>query len=735
MGARRIPSTPVGCSNCRLALLKAFISNAGSLSRPVIRPAYPKLGVIRPKSGRPFSTCNSWRFRVAQVRQLEHRPPESEATAEQHLTQAENELPTSTASTPWYLQVESPRRQLNPLLERQEIPELPPDPPPLLKPMLEHISVDLGLDSLLIFDLRKIDPPPALGANLLMVIGTARSEKHLHVSADRFCKWLKRTHKLSPYADGLLGRGELKLKLKRKARRARLLSSVGSSETRDVDDGLRTGWICVNVGTIDDGKGTTESYIGNEGYVGFGGEVEGAKVVIQMLTEGKREELDLEGLWSKIQQRQERKDELTANGQEELLSRQESSQSSLHHEAAGHKFSSALSPRYSNRVNISFNQVRHYHHGAVSAAEESRPWGDSDYMGLYKSSLEAVVKMPEDSSTLRETGTASWQSENVQLECHQGHFREASKPIMLRALVDHLERLPLQDALKALGRGANDFKSTPFLSSFYQSYPLFPSADHWECRLAVVCQGIKIGHSGYSKAHLNSLACELQSSLVEIPARVFSLIYKTFLIPNPQRADRRQGRPSIGPITLGHAVDALEAMSFRGHRILTDEICSDLLVGAIRMNRHSRGSSDQGPRRLKDLLDHVSDKPLDLRNELRILHECADQQKWSILEDFWRGFARIMRPRPKELYQALFKRVAQRNHQAYVIRMLRERVPEMAQEEPPVRFDKELAEAVMDCLLIAEPNVKSMAMDESHHDREWVRLWRHCQRILREDTD
>ena len=733
MGARKLPSTPIGCFNCRLALLKAFISNAGSLSRPVIRPTYPKLKGIRPKSDRPFSTCNSWRFGRAQEWLLEHRALDHEATAEQHLRQAENELPTSISSIPWYLQVETPPRQSNPLLERQEIPELPPDPPPLLKPMLEHISVELGLDSLLVFDLRKIDPPPALGANLLMVIGTARSEKHLHVSADRFCKWLKRTHKLTPYADGLLGRGELKLKLKRKTRRARLLSSVGSSETRDVDDGLRTGWICVNVGTIDDGKGTTESYIGNEGYIGFGGEAGGTKVVIQMLTEGKREELNLEGLWSKIQQRQQRKDELIANGQDELLSHQGSSQSSPHHEVAGHTFSS-LSARHSNKANVSFNQVRHYHHVPGSAAEEFKPWGDIDYTGLYKPSPEAVVQMPEDSSALRETGTAPSQPRNVQFESHQGHFSDASKPIMLRALVNHLERLPLNDALKALGHGPNDFKSTPFLSSFYQSYPLFPSADHWECRLAVVCHGIKIGHSGYSKAHLNSLACEMQSSLVEIPARVFSLIYKAFLLPNPQRADRHQRRPSIGPIALGHAVDALEAMSFRGHRILTDEVCSDLLVGAIRMNSHLRSSSDQGPRRLKDLLDHVSDKPLDLGNELRILHECADQQKWSILEAIWRGFARIMRPRPKELYQALFKRVAQRNHQAYVIRMLRERVPDMAQEEPPVRFDKELAEAVMDCLLIAEPNVKSMAMDESNHDREWVRLWRHCQQILQEDT-
>ena len=387
MGPRGISSTPIACFNCRLALLKAFISNAGSLNRPVIRPIYPKLGGIPPTSGHSFSTCHSWRSELAQERQSEHNPSDSEANAERHLTQAENEFPETTSSTPWYLQVESPQRQSNPLLERQQIPELPPDTPPLLKPMLEHVSVDLGLDDLLILDLRKIDPPPALGANLLMILGTARSEKHLHVSADRFCKWLKRAHKLSPHADGLLGRGELKLKLRRKARRARLLSSVGSSETKDADDGLRTGWICVNVGTIDDGKGTTESFTGHEGYVGFGEEAGGAKVVIQMLTEEKREELDLEGLWSKIQQRQARKDEITSRGQEELLLRQE---------AANYDFPSSLSPRHSNRANVSLNQIRRYHREPVSAAEESNGLGSSmtrDYSNQYWNKLYKCLKI------------------------------------------------------------------------------------------------------------------------------------------------------------------------------------------------------------------------------------------------------------------------------------------------------------------------------------------------------
>ena len=257
---------------------------------------------------------------LARQQHLDDEFPEEEGILEAEENAEGDEAPETISSTPWYLQVEAPQRTSDPLLERQQIPELPPDPPPLLKPMLEHISIDLGLDDLTIFDLRKIDPPPALGAKLLMILGTARSEKHLHVSADRFCRWLKVTYKLSPYADGLLGRGELKLKLKRKARRARLLSNVGSSETSNADDGLRTGWICVNVGRIEDGRKDDQNAKEQEGYVGFGGESGGAKVVIQMLTEEKREELDLEDLWGKMLRRQVRKEERIAKGQEELMS-------------------------------------------------------------------------------------------------------------------------------------------------------------------------------------------------------------------------------------------------------------------------------------------------------------------------------------------------------------------------------------------------------------------------------
>nr|POE74039.1 atpase synthesis protein 25, mitochondrial [Quercus suber] len=198
----------------------------------------------------------------------------------------------------------------NPLSNRQRLPELPDSPPTLLAPLLERVSIDLGMDDLSLLDLRLLDPPPALGANLLMIIGTARSEKHLHVSADRLCRWLRTEHQLSPFADGLLGRNELKLKLRRKAKRSRLLSAVGAKSTADtdIDDGIRTGWVCVNVGRVDGGElpETAEKLQRAEGVVGFGARVGGCSIVVQMLTEEKRGQMDLEKLWTGIMSRAKR---------------------------------------------------------------------------------------------------------------------------------------------------------------------------------------------------------------------------------------------------------------------------------------------------------------------------------------------------------------------------------------------------------------------------------------------
>jgi hypothetical protein len=212
---------------------------------------------------------------------------------------------------------------------------VPQDAPPILSPILTYLSDTAGLDNILLLDLRHLDPPSALGANLIMLIGTARSVKHLNVSADRFCRWCRSNYKLRPYADGLLGRNELKLKLRRKARRQKLAQSVGNTLEQNRDDGITTGWVCVNVGAVDEAvlqeatpediQNAAESFGAEEeeyenpddGYIGFGSRSTAPRMVVQMLTEEKRLEMDLEGLWKARASRRADKEE-RADAEEEM---------------------------------------------------------------------------------------------------------------------------------------------------------------------------------------------------------------------------------------------------------------------------------------------------------------------------------------------------------------------------------------------------------------------------------
>ena len=317
-----------GCTNCRTQLLRSITAIAGvqwPTQTPQRRLAARQTAVRHSSTMPPnFRTLVSEEDQAAAIeaaaREAEQIAKEDsidesldEATLvadyaklydDAHIDESAPRSASDTDSTPWYLQVDAPEISSanTAALARQELPPLPENSPPILEALVEHVGVNLGLDSLTMLDLRHLDPPAALGSNLIMLIGTARSEKHLHVSADRLCRWLRTNYKLRPDADGLLGRNELKLRLKRKAKKQRL---VGPRHADDADDGVRTGWVCVNVGEVP--TAPSESKIVEEvqqNYIGFGRRSEGVKIVVQMLVEEKREELELERLWGGIAKRQ-----------------------------------------------------------------------------------------------------------------------------------------------------------------------------------------------------------------------------------------------------------------------------------------------------------------------------------------------------------------------------------------------------------------------------------------------
>nr|OQO30475.1 hypothetical protein B0A51_02817 [Rachicladosporium sp. CCFEE 5018] len=327
MAVASVSRRALACGNCQQWALRSFMSSVSELYGLPPMPTRRAFGTSpRTRFGRSSRLAREESQRSVNLLDGTKSPQDQMDTHEEEgihdlsnaSTSAGNkgggELvnpfaePTQAAEVthiPWYLQQQSNAPTVeSPMATRQRIPDLPDYPPALLQPLLRHVSVELGMDSLSLLDLRQLDPPPALGSNLIMIIGTARSEKHLHVSADRLCRWLRTDCKMTPYADGLLGRNELKLKMKRKAKRTRLMSAVGAKSTGEgeLDDGLRTGWVCVNVGRVEDGE--LPEGVGKvqraEGYVGFGAETTGCNIVVQLMTEEKREEVDLEKLWGGI---------------------------------------------------------------------------------------------------------------------------------------------------------------------------------------------------------------------------------------------------------------------------------------------------------------------------------------------------------------------------------------------------------------------------------------------------
>ncbi|KAF4506106.1 hypothetical protein G6O67_006224 [Ophiocordyceps sinensis] len=200
----------------------------------------------------------------------------------------------------WFLEVEPPRHPPSPHVPA--LPTVPSDAPSLLEPMIKYVYQDMGLDDLALLDLRDLDPPAALGRNLMMLFATARSERHLHISSGRFVRWLRRNYKVNAKADGLIGPGELKTKLRRLRKRAKLMGT-NTMIVPGGDNGLSTGWVCVNFSTGEGELGETASFDAGGRYSGFGAAQTGTTVVIQCMTESRRAELDLETLWRVVLKR------------------------------------------------------------------------------------------------------------------------------------------------------------------------------------------------------------------------------------------------------------------------------------------------------------------------------------------------------------------------------------------------------------------------------------------------
>jgi len=757
MSVSRAVAATVRCRGCRQAIVASSTSLAGIEARTSNVVAQHLSQPLPRQQSRRFTALSARRL----ARQLDGPHKDGEDTAESaHDEHQAPSVPVGSAPLPWYLQVQPQQRAADPshpLAERQRLPDLPSDSPPILQDLLEHISVDLGLDDLALLDLRKLDPPPALGAGLLMIVGSARSEKHLHVSADRFCRWLRSTHKLSPYADGLLGRNELKLRMRRKAKRSKLMANVGASETSNPDDGIRTGWVCVNVGRVGSGEGHETVTNAEDSFVGFGRRTSGGvTMVVQMFTEEKRADIDIEGLWSEVLRRSNKRKEAKEKGFGEsvkstadLSSREtedrrqdravsspappmtthtscpnsstpppvsspQSSQQrrSFHSAAGGREGSSSLSKSIAPPSKL---QRHLYHKGPSQKASSSEGFVQEKPLEFFKNILEGPSFKP---------------------------LKHASKADALRSSLQSLRDLSYHDARRQLGSGEWNSGETPFMRYFLSNIPRYPELPHWECVIGLFCQAMDLDHPSYQPKDLLQLLQTMQISIDEVPEKIFHSVLSAIA----RRACRETsaGRFRQSYEDLEYAFTVLDTMHDNGHTVVSESIFL-LLHNAITPPRPLStlpqstttllANHQSRLRRFHELF--TEDISLNPTSYYNLLYSYALQKNWAGFWDIWRALPRHFLSRSSAMYELLFTVMAETRHQMYCIDALRHCIPEMEIEEPKVELRGSMVRAVLKCLRVAEPQIETMAKGGNNVpiDGEWLRLWQRCHRAIEADMN
>jgi ribosomal silencing factor RsfS len=179
-----------------------------------------------------------------------------------------------SAPTPWYLDPQESPSVTSPL-KQIVLPDLPEYHPQTLENLVVYLANELGIDDLIVFDMRdKINDKLTEGAHAMsdfMIIGTGKSPKHLQKASSELDFYIKHNlHKL-PSTEGILKSGAL-AKYHRRLQRKGKKAPGYSKHTYGVSPNT---WVMTDTKT--DG------------------------IIIHMLTQERRLDLNLEYLWSNDQ--------------------------------------------------------------------------------------------------------------------------------------------------------------------------------------------------------------------------------------------------------------------------------------------------------------------------------------------------------------------------------------------------------------------------------------------------
>lgn len=601
----------------------------------------------------------------------------------------------SSQNVPWYLQEESPPARDRPLSEAH-LPQIPEDSPEVLSTLLEYTYKDLGLDDLKLFDLRNLEIPAALGANVIMIIGTARSVKHLNVSADRLCRWLRSQYKLSPYADGLLGRNELKVKLRRKAKRARAASAAGIT-IDEKDDGITTGWICVNAGVVDEATSTTQ--LSDVGIEGFGSLDLGTSVVVQIFTEEKRTEVDLDGLWEAT---------LAREGRRNARERTEEANKT------------AAPPR---SMSDGFGSTPGQRRGFHTMRRLAQPEMTSVDAGLQSrfAGMQASV-----SST---SGAAAIASQ-----------------LTPTSLLQTLSGLSVETTRSELGSGPHDRSSTLFLRLFYNNHAAqFSVQEKALLRLRLFSLAVSRQHPAYSKESLFGAFSDFLRDGYDLPDDLGFDIASALLTPNPARKNPGNSICNTSQFSMELALSVLDRLSLRGVPILNMKVFN-MLYEAVGVpipghnQIHSKATSynsfqtqqtesqhKQIMSRLSNLLSAVT-LPFVAEDARRLMVTLFRLGYYDEFWRLWRQFPLKGVNRTQDDYVNLFQLHAELGEERRARECISTGVSLMDSESPPIVLEGPIVEAIMHCILVADPNIRDR--DEEAPPSFYLPLWTKCQEAL-----
>lgn len=595
-----------------------------------------------------------------------------------HLTITELKLETPETNEddgekPWYLEEEPPR---HPALvnEAQPLPTVPRGVPIIMHDLVKFVAEDMGLDELNLLDLRTLDPPAALGPSLIMLFGTARSERHLHVSAGNLKSWLRKRG-IQAHADGLLGPNEFKIKMRRKQRKAKLLGT--SAMPLGGDDGITTRWICMNLGTI---RSDSQEAIEYETSTGFGTRQTGTTIVVQMLTESKRKELDLETLWSRI---------LARRGVENLV------EDDLEYAEADPE------P----------NEVSLFTEGGtpkVLAAPSQRRF----FSTSLRRSNQVIDPPTSDSATNHVNDTS----------LGPRPFLNA-KLATLEQLQTWFTGLSPGDAFEALEYSRTG-RHPPFINAWNKEIQYLTPDNSWRYRLWLCVAGRKVGVRRFDLAHLRELVREMELlGIVCHQAHYIELLQAVYLAPRDSEVPLQE--------QTDLALEILGIMYERGEPIVTTEVIVSLIESLAHTESQGKETGELQSVLEKFLLQ--ADLPyMGEEAVMRLMDAYSIQGNWDRFWETWRMPPRFLERRSERMYIELWTLLAETNHQRRCQDALRRYFHEMLGENPQVNPILEVKEAVEACLRVAEPGAEEFARNLVVKDTktrwtseyEFVHMWR-----------